>query len=149
MTFNYCDFWFERQDWITQHQSLLLGDTCACLSNQKSVPAKQVKLYIPSFLHLYISFRIIGANLNEPRTCMTVLCTHISMVACLVGPTTYHKFQKSSFKYFMKIDIVNHVKASGSSPTEVEAHMATLFWFVFLSTTTTHVQVCHQNLLST
>ena len=38
----------------------------------------------------------------------------------------------SAFKYFMKINIAKHVKADGGGSNEVEACMATKFWFVLL-----------------
>ena len=50
---------------------------------------------------------IIGVSLGEPHTSVTALRTCMCMFACLLGPTTYRKFQMSAFKYFMKIDIVH------------------------------------------
>ena len=52
-------------------------------------------------------------------------CTHMYIYACLLGPTIYHKFQISAFKYFAKLDTVEHAKASGGSSTDVQACMAT------------------------
>ena len=34
---------------------------------------------------------IIGASLSKPHTSLTSLHTCVSMLACLLGPTTYHK----------------------------------------------------------
>ena len=38
------------------------------------------------------------------------VCPSTCMLACLLGLTTYHKFQMSAFKYFTKVDIVKHVR---------------------------------------
>ena len=64
---------------------------------------------------------IVGVSLSETHTSVTALHTCVSIYAW----TKHHKFQVSTFKYFMTIDIEKHVKASGGSSTEVEAHVAT------------------------
>ena len=38
---------------------------------------------------------IIGANLSEPHTSVTALCTHVCMLVRLFGPTTYCKFKSA------------------------------------------------------
>ena len=52
---------------------------------------------------------LIGASLSKPHTSATALRTCVSMLACLLGLTTYRKFWMSVFKYFTKID-VKHVR---------------------------------------
>ena len=40
---------------------------------------------------------LIGASLSEPHTSVTALSTCVYL--CLLGPTTYCKFQMSAFKF--------------------------------------------------
>ena len=50
-----------------------------------------------------------GASLSEPHTSVTALhmhaCIYLSIYLCLFGPTTYCKFQISTFKYFTIIEL--------------------------------------------
>ena len=57
--------------------------------------------------------KVVRASLSEPHTSVPALSTCIYLR--LFEPTIYRKFQMSTFKYFMKIDIVcmKNVKASG------------------------------------
>ena len=45
-----------------------------------------------------------GASLSEPHTSMTALRKRVCMLVCLFGPTTYHKFYMSTFKYFTMME---------------------------------------------
>ena len=56
--------------------------------------------------------KLIGASLSEPYTSVTALWKCVCIYACtfvrLFGPTTYRKFQMSTFKYFTMIACLVH-----------------------------------------
>ena len=66
--------------------------------------------YLTTNIDCYCIFKlgkqhIIGVTLSEPHTSVTALhtCTCVCVFACcLLGLTTYHKFQMSAIKYFTK-----------------------------------------------
>ena len=72
---------------------------------------QQSTLEYGSFLHQelllvqenYLCELLIGASLSEPHTSMTAMRKCVCIYACLFGPTTYCKFQMSTFKYFTMI----------------------------------------------
>ena len=49
---------------------------------------------------------VIGASLSEPHTSVTALRTCVCMLAYLLA-AIYRKIQMSTFKYFLKIDLVH------------------------------------------
>ena len=52
---------------------------------------------------------------------MWLHCTHACVYACLLGLTTYRKFQMIAFKHFTKIDVVHgQVMASGGLLSRVQ-----------------------------
>ena len=48
-------------------------------------------------------YLLIGASLSEPHTSVTALSTCVYL--CLLGPTTYRKFQMSEFKILIFHDV--------------------------------------------
>ena len=62
----------------------------------------------------FLIHQIVGMSLSKPHTSVTSLYVHMRVYVCLLGPTTYCKFEMSMFEYFTKIVIVKHVQASGS-----------------------------------
>ena len=68
---------------------------------------------------------IIGVSLSEPHASVTALHMCVCMFACLLGPTTYRKFQMSAFKYFTKIDIVHEACEGQWRPDCQSAALAT------------------------
>ena len=65
---------------------------------------------------LYTNSCIIGTSLSEPHTSMTALRTCMCMFACLLGPTTYYKFQ---------VNARVQCQWPKTKTTEVEARVAT------------------------
>ena len=88
---------------------------------------------------------LVGASLSKPHTSIMQVWIYLYMFACLFGPTTYCKFQMSTFKYFMKI--YNHEACDDQlrpefqrqqprvKTTEFEAHMASCICLSQLQTT--------------
>ena len=54
----------------------------------------------------WLRTKLTQINQREYTTSdVTALCTCVCMLVCLLGLTTYCKFQMSAFKYFTQVDI--------------------------------------------